>query len=78
VNDTSLFSGLLATALYLAAVLIDENVLVPVGTILVIGGGIWWLGRKLQSLEDGLNHLQKTQDDLKRRVDKLPQIECKK
>jgi len=46
-------NGLLASGLYLAAVVFDENSLVPLGTIGVIGGGIWWLGRKLQSLEDG-------------------------
>lgn len=57
--------GIFASAIYYAAVVLDETSLVPLGTIFVVGGGIWWLGRKLQSLED-------SQRDISRRLDGLP------
>lgn len=67
-----LIEGTVAATTWLGAIVFDEHALVPVGTIIVLGGGIWWLGRKLQALEDGQKTLQDGQDRLNRRVDKLP------
>jgi len=57
--------GIWSGALYYAAFILDETTLMPFATVVVIGGGIWWLGRKLQSLEDGQEHIN-------RRLNSLP------
>ena len=47
------------------ALVLDEKTGVSIGTILAVFGGVWWLGRKLQALED-------VHAEIKRRLDRLP------
>jgi hypothetical protein len=47
------------TVAYLGAIAIDERTVVPLGTMAFILSGVWWLGRKLQSLEDGLDEVRR-------------------
>lgn len=56
--------GLLAAA----GVIIDEKTLVPVGTIGAVATIIWWVGRKLQHIDDRL-------DDLKNQVNEMKQAD---
>ena len=55
---------------YLGAIAIDESIAVPLGTAAFVLSGVWWLGRKLQSLEDG-------QSEIRRCLKGLPCDECK-
>ena len=60
---------------YWGAIAINESIAVPLlGTAaFVLSGllsGVWWLGRKLQSLEDG-------QNEIRRWLKGLPCDECK-
>ena len=71
-NMIELQRGIFAGALYFLAVIFDEATLMPIATVLVIGGGIWWLGRKLQSLEDGQEKLNEGQKRINDRLDNLP------
>jgi len=43
---------------YLGAIAIDGSTAVPLGTAVFVLSGVWWLGRKLQSLEDGQNEIR--------------------
>lgn len=65
------------------AVVIDEKTHVPIAAVVTIaaawGSALWWLGRKLQSLEDGLKvaladraEAKKVMNDLVRKVNSLP------
>lgn len=42
---------------FLAGIVIDERSLIPVGSVCAIMGGVWWLGRKLQNIDDRLDNL---------------------
>lgn len=65
------------------ATVIDEKTQVPIAVVITItaawGSALWWLGRKLQTLEDGLKVALKDRDEAKdvmarlvRKVDSLP------
>ena len=45
------------TAAYFCAIAIDQNAPVPLGTLAFVLSGVWWLGRKLQRLEDRQNEM---------------------
>ena len=55
---------LIGSLIMFAGFVIDEHTLVPLGSALAIGSGLWWLGRKLQALEDGQASIQKRLDSL--------------
>ena len=44
---------------YLGSVALDERTFVSVGILSMVLSGVWWLGRKIQSLEDGLNEIRR-------------------
>jgi len=44
-------------AMFGAGVVIDEKALMPVGTLIAVCGMVWWLGRKLQRIEDQQEHI---------------------
>ena len=49
---------------FLAAVTIDEKSLVPVGSAISVCIGVWWMGRKLQRIEDRQEEMARRMDDL--------------
>ena len=57
-----------AATIIIAGVVVDEKTLVPIGSVMactiVFGRAIWWIGRKLQSLEDRQEHLSKQLDQI--------------
>lgn len=52
-----------------AAISIDQNTLIPIGTVLSIGAGVWWLGRKLQSFDDKLESIDFRFEGIRDRMD---------
>lgn len=68
----NMIKGLIAGCMFALGVVFDEHALVPIGSITVIAGGIWWLGRKLQKLEDGQESLREGQQHINTRLDGLP------
>jgi len=44
---------------YLGILALDEKTFVSLGILSVVLSGAWWLGRKIQSLEDGLNEIRR-------------------
>lgn len=53
----------------LAAVVMDESTGFSLGVIFVVFSGIWWLGRKLQSLEDRLERAQEWRVEVKEQLE---------
>jgi hypothetical protein len=51
-------AGLGMTA-YLGIVALDEKTFVSLGILSLVLSAVWWLGRKIQSLEDGLNEIRR-------------------
>lgn len=49
----------------LMAIVVDESVGFSLGVIFVVFSGVWWLGRKLQSLEDRLERAQEWRLEVK-------------
>lgn len=70
-NMQSLKAAFVIGSMFGAGVVIDEHALLPVGTIVSICGLIWWLGRKLQSIDDSLKSLEKGQQVVHDRIDHL-------
>jgi len=69
----------IAGSLYAGAIVVDQTSLFPVGTIIFICGIVWWLGRKLQALEDGQkvsqeiqSRLLSGQERMQRQINELP------
>lgn len=48
-KDTAVVGAMFATG-----VVIDEKAMIPIGTLLTICGLVWWVGRKLQKIDDQL------------------------
>ena len=46
-------------AAYFGTVALDETTFVSLGILAAVLSGAWWLGRKIQSLEDGLNEIRR-------------------
>jgi hypothetical protein len=44
---------------YLGIVALDEKTFVSLGILSMVLSAAWWLGRKIQSLEDGLNEIRR-------------------
>ena len=59
IKDTATVGAMFATG-----VIIDEKSLLPVGSLLTICGLVWWLGRKLQNVDDRLLSIEKSVDGL--------------
>lgn len=61
---------------FLVGMIIDEKTKVPIVAALSVAGawgsGLWWLGRKLQTLEDGQAMTRLEYQRLSERLDKLP------
>lgn len=47
----------MASALYTLAIVIDEKTVIPLGSAAFILTGVWWLGRKLQQLDDSIKEI---------------------
>lgn len=71
----SAINGLIVGTAAAASVVIDEKAMLPIGTFITLAGVVWWMGRKLQKIDDQLEHMQKGQDVLTSRVNALP---CKR
>jgi hypothetical protein len=54
----------------LMAIVVDESVGFSLGVIFVVFSGVWWLGRKLQNLEDGLQRAQEWRMEVKEHLDR--------
>lgn len=54
-----LAKSLLGASAFLAGVVVDEKTFIPLGTAVFVFTAVWWLGRKLQALEDGQQHLNR-------------------
>lgn len=52
----------------LTAVIMDESTGFSLGVIFVVFSGIWWLGRKLQNIEDRLESAQEWREEVKRKL----------
>lgn len=52
----------------LTAVVLDESTGFSLGVIFVVFSGIWWLGRKLQNIEDRLATAQEWREEVKRKL----------
>lgn len=52
----------------LTAVILDESTGFSLGVIFVVFSGIWWLGRKLQNIEDRLATAQEWREEVKRKL----------
>lgn len=52
----------------LMAIVIDESVGFSLGVIFVLFSGIWWLGRKLQNLEDRLERAQEWREEVRNKL----------
>jgi hypothetical protein len=63
-------SVIISFAAGLAAIAIDESTGFSLGVIFVLFGGIWWLGRKLQALEDKMERAQEWREEVKHELDK--------
>lgn len=57
---------------FAAAITIDQATLIPVGTVITIGGGIWYLGRKLQQIDDRLENGDKRFERIEAKLESLP------
>lgn len=55
-------------AMFGVGVVLDEKALIPIGTLGAVCGMVWWLGRKLQRIEDQQEHI----------LDKVNTLECVK
>lgn len=64
-NLHGIVNGVTAGGAFFAATVVDQNSLIPIGTAMAVLGGVWWLGRKLQALED-------SQQNLQNRIENLP------
>lgn len=53
----------------LLAIVLDESVGFSLGVIFVLFSGMWWLGRKLQSLEDRLERAQEWREEVKNKLE---------
>lgn len=52
------------TAMFATGVILDEKSLVPAGTLLTVCGLVWWLGRKLQRIDDRLDEIDRNVNGL--------------
>jgi hypothetical protein len=67
-------AGIWMTA-YLGFVALDEIVFVSLGVLSMVLSGAWWLGRKIQSLEDGLDEIRRRFLDFDQHPRKSPEGE---
>jgi hypothetical protein len=52
-----LFTGLIGSCVWFGGIILDEHTAVPVGAVMAVGSGMWWLSSKLQSMEDRIKEL---------------------
>lgn len=69
-------------ALFGAGVVLDEKTLLPLGTLGAVCGLVWWLGRKLQRLEDKQEFTTEQRQELIERqkeiISMIKELECVK
>lgn len=63
-------TAVLGGMLFLGGVTIDEKSLIPIGSAAAVMAGVWWIGRKLQHLEDRQGELFRMIKDLRCSHDK--------
>lgn len=51
-------------SMFAVGVVLDEKTMLPIGTLLTVCGLVWWLGRKLQKIDDRLETIEKSVDNL--------------
>ncbi len=59
----------LSTASGICAIVINETTGFSLGVIFAVFSGVWWLGRKLQNLEDRMNTAQEWRVETSKRMD---------
>lgn len=52
-----LAQGIVGGAVFAAGLVIDQSTLLPIGSAMAVMTGVWWMGRKLQKLEDNQEEL---------------------
>lgn len=74
-----LLKSLLGALVFYGAITLDEHMLVPLGTVLTVSGGVWYLGRKLQALDDRLDNgderFKRMEESMKSRDETLSRME---
>jgi len=46
-------------AVWFAAITIDESALVPIGSVVAVMGGVWYLSARLQRMDDSLKEMNR-------------------
>jgi hypothetical protein len=59
-------------AVMLAGMAIDSSTLIPIGSALSVGAGVWYLSTRLQRIEDRQEAAKDTISDLKKAIGSLP------
>ena len=59
-------------------VVLDEHSLIPIGTMGAIGCIIWWVGRKLQSIDDRIEFIGRQANRMERVANRIEKLPCMK
>lgn len=62
--------------IFATGVIVDENSLVPIGTLGAVCAFVWWIGRKLQRIDDRLEGIEKQYEKLEQTADKVASLPC--
>lgn len=57
---------------FATALVIDHQLLIPLGSVLTVGSGIWWFGRKLQRIDDRMERMEEKLAELPCQPPKKP------
>ena len=68
---SALFGAMAATG-----VVVDEHALIPIGTMGAIGCIIWWVGRKLQSIDDRIEFIGRQANRMERVANRIEALPC--
>lgn len=63
-------------ALFATGVILDENSLVPIGTLGAVCAFVWWIGRKLQRIDDRLEQIERQSSRMEEETGKLSRLPC--
>ena len=58
-------AAIVGGVLFLTGVVVDETSLVPIGSAVAVMSGVWWIGRKLQRMEDDIKALSESVKQLR-------------
>lgn|SRR5512138_2331463 len=68
---SALFGFIFATG-----VIVDEKSLVPLGTLGAVCSLVWWVGRKLQRIDDRLEQISKQAEQMEETAKKVASLPC--